>query len=193
MESEKLFINKRYVKDLEGKYTIYMSRNGILKKVVNNPLFKRVLTEDNTWYDLHELPINLQESLHNMAITASELAKYLNKGENKNKIIDSEDVTIFVKEDTLILPVVGNILPSDGTHAYTVIFKDGVPSLKPIIICWNCHWSELFTGLTPYGNNVFCLVSELSNEQRKRFLDEIISLKEAAEFLESKEISSKRI
>lgn len=193
MDSEKLFINKRYVQNLEGKYTIYMNRNGVLKKIGSNPLFKRLLTEENTWYDLSELPLNLQNSLHNMGVTASELLQYNNKVQNKNRIIDSDDVTIFVKEDTPILPVVGNLLPSDGTHAYTVIFKDGKPSLKPIVICWDCHWSELFTGLTSYGNNVFCLASELTPEQRERFLDEIITLREAAEFLDSKEVKPKKI
>lgn len=193
MEREKLFLNARYVPALEGKYTKYVNRNGVLKKVSNSPLLKRITTEKDIWYDLGELPEELQNKFHDMAITVSELQKKT-KNFSPNSVLDSEEVLVYVKDSTLLLPIVGNLLPTDGTPAYTVVLKNESLLLKPIVVCWNCHWSELFTGQTEYENNVFCLVSDLTSDQRQEFLDDIITLGDVPEFLGmSDEIKTKKI
>jgi hypothetical protein len=159
--------------------------NGVLKKYIATPLARKTVKESDIWYDLSELPPEVQESIQDMATTPEELArgakpKSLGK---KINIYDNDEVVIYVNKGTLLLPVVGNLLPNDGTNAYTVDWSSGEPNLKPILICWGCHWSELFTGQTKYKNNVFCLASDLSPEQREYFIDDIITLEDTREFL----------
>lgn len=191
MDSEKMFLNKRYVTGANNALKRYFLRNGVIKQYVATPLARKTIRDEDIWYDLEDLPLDMQEKYRDMAISASDLSKTSRASNSKKQnIFDSEEVLIYVTPNTPILPVVGNILPSDGTNAYTVIMKDGTLKLKPILICWNCHWSELFTGATTYKNNVFCLASELSPEQRQQYLDEIILLKDVPGFLAQFETES---
>lgn len=183
MEQNKLFVNKRNVPELSGKYTRYVNKNGVLKRFIPSPLAKLTIDDNDIWYDYSELPLDLQEKLCDLTITQDELPNNVNGMIKKNNIIDSQEVKIFVTPDTLLFPIVGNLLPTDGTYAYTVVMENDKLRIKPIDVCWNCHWSELFTGQSDYGNNVFCLVSELSKEQMVQFLDDIIRLRDVPEFL----------
>lgn len=185
----KLFINKRYVRNAAGNYTIYVNRNGVLKKVALSPLLKRVTNEKDIWYDLEEFTQDIQNQLKDMAVSLDELKDLTakpNKNMKKDSFLDSDGVLIYVSKDIELLPIVGNFLPNDGVNAYTIVCSKEtgyIPKLKPIIVCWNCHWSELFTGQTTYGNNVFCLASELTDEQRKIFIKDIITLENASKAL----------
>ena len=182
MEKDKLFINKRYLPDLKGTYPLYMNRNGVFKKIQSTVFASRIAGPDNVWYDLSDLPKEYQERFADISISPTEVTKAFN-GKIKS-FYDNEKVLIYVKDDTELLPIVGNLLPNDGVPAFTVITEEDKLKLEPIIVCWNCHWSELFSGITRYGMNVFCLASDLSPEQREVFARDIIKLSDVPDFLE---------
>jgi len=187
MENDKLFINKRYLPDLKGTYPLYMNRNGVFKRIQSNLFASRIAGPDNIWYDLSDLPQEYQERFADISISPTEVTKSFNG--KIESFYDNEQVLIYVKDNTELLPVVGNLLPNDGVPAFTVVNNGDKLNIKPIIICWDCHWSELFSGTTEYGMNVFCLASDLSPEQRIIFANDIIELSEVPDYLEQNKSS----
>lgn len=142
--------------------------------------------DDNVWYALEDLPEMAQKDLIDVAITPLELKNQYDRLKIKNTVYGTEEsgnVLVYLGDETLILPVVGNILPSDGINAYTAVYKNGKFTLESIIVCWGCHWSELFTGQTKYGNNVFCLASDLNESQLKIYENDIIKISEIGKYL----------
>ena len=120
-----------------------------------------------------------------MTITESELVHFANNNIMREGVYPQNgDARIHINDDTLLLPIVGNFLPSDGMNAYTIFRRDGVSHLEPILVCWNMHWSELFTGNTKYGNNVFCLKDDLNTALRERFESDFIRLGDASSLLD---------
>ena len=94
---------------------------------------------------------------------------------------------------TQIPQISRNFLPSDGVNAYTVKITNGKYKLVPILICVSCHWADLFSGNTKYGENVFCLASDLPRELLEKHIEEIITLGEVPKFLNmNKEEFSKK-
>jgi hypothetical protein len=179
MEEDRLFVNRRNARDLKN-IPLYTNNTGALKKCLSNMIALKTINEQFLWYALDDLPYELQEQLKDFAIKANEMPKNI----KDNHLYDEEQVKIYVTNNTQLLPIVGNFLPSDDIHAYTVVEENGKLKLKPILICWNCHWSELFAGITKYGENVFCLVSDLTKEQQQFFNNKIISLIEVPDYLE---------
>lgn len=192
MNDNKLFVHKRNVGDIEGDYPIYFDCGGVLKRGILN-LFNRMInsrgeSSDDYWYCVDDLPLQIQERVQDFVITYGEYVASKKVKTPKNVVYDMDKVLVAVTDTTPILPIVGNLLPSDGVPAYTVGYdKNGSLRLNSILVCWGCHWSDLFTGSTRYKNNVFCLASDLSSEQVKSFVDDIIVLGEAPEYLRSLE------
>jgi len=187
MDLNDLVVNQRYVpkSSIKGlKLPIYTLNNGILKKAIASPLLLRSVSKDNLWFKLSDLPSDLQLALEDVSISAENLmAQYRPKRTANNDVFDNDNIKVYVSSTTEVLPIVGNILPNDGVPAFTVVMQDGKPKLKGIPVCWDCHWSELFSGQTKYGENVFCLASDLTEEQRIRFQDDIIQIKDAPSLL----------
>lgn len=184
MNLNKLFVHCRYLKSLQGEYPIYIENRGILKSGKLALLKRSKIKNQDYWYSLEDLPLELQDILRDVAITYEELMESKKKKTSSIDMLDGSEVKLRIDRETPILPIVGNFLPRDGVNAYTVTNKDGSIDLKPIIICWGCHWSELFTGSTKYGHNVFCLASDLNEAQIANFIDDIIPLKDAPKYLE---------
>lgn len=195
---EDLFVNRRVVFEFEknnGKphtslfrYPIFMNHNGVLKRI--NPILIRKMPNENIWFQLSYLPDDYQSALKEEAVRAEDLTGFsmTNKRQHEGSVYsNSEDggIRIYVNDDLLVLPIVDKLLPSDGVNAYTVVIENGECNLKEILVCWGCHWSELFTGETKYGKNVFCLASDLSPEQREQFIDDIIRLGDVPDYLAS--------
>lgn len=178
---DNLYINSRYINSADNKWPKYICYNGVLKRYIPSLITKRIVNEDNVYYAMKDLPEFWQEKLRDMAVTPEELS-HLKKSKAGN-IIDNEGVIIFVNGNTLLVPIVGNFLPEDGIDAYTVVMNGDKPSLKPILVCFNCHWSDLFTGNTVYGDNVFCLLSDLPLDIQQRMANQTIALKNVSEFL----------
>lgn len=184
MDQDKLFVNGRYILELEKDIPKYINKNGVFKKIVNSPISKKIINDKDIWFALEDLPSDIQEKVLDNAVSSKDfIVKNYSKTISKSSVLNQEDVLVYVTSNTLLLPIVGNVLPSDGLNAYTVVNKRGHLMLKPIIVCWNCHWSELFAGQTVYENNVFCLASDLSMEQLNNYFDYIIKLKDVPSYL----------
>lgn len=181
-----LFINKKNVPNLGKSYKTYTNHNGVMKEFKLGLLSSKIINKKLIWYKLEELPKYLQESLKDKAQTLEEINDLLTKQNRKQEFYDKDEVRVYVTNNTEIMSVVGNILPIDGVYAYTVVVKNDQITLKPILT--GVHWSDLFAGNTNFGKNVFCLASDLTEEQRKYFKDEIIELKDALDFLENNNI-----
>lgn len=185
MDMDKMFVHRRNVGALEGNYPIYFDCNGVLKKGLLS-LFSRMNTDANDyWYCIDDLPKEVVGRVQDFVISYGDYVAARKAKDNQDNVWDVDAVRVLVNDDTPLLPVVGRLLPSDGTYAYTVIEKNGALRLQSILVCWGCHWSDLFTGRTKYGNNVFCLASDLSTEQIKEYVDDIILLKDAPDYLSS--------
>lgn len=167
---------------IEQLTTIYDEKGNKISKsfILSTGSWKKAQDQNEIWCKLSDLPFEIQESLSHMANTLSEIT---HKKEPTVGIYDNSHVKIFVDGDTLLVPVVGRLLPSDGIYAYTIKLKHGKPSLESIVVCWNCHWSDLFAGNTEFGNNVFCLFTDLSEQQQKDFYSDAIPLKDIPQFL----------
>lgn len=190
-----LFVNMRYINSPQFVFPIYMLNKGVIKEVKWNKRVFQSVGRDNLWCKLSDLDRELQSKLHDMTITGNELTAMYKKKEAEYTTWGNEldgDVKIFVNDKTMVLPIVGNLLPSDGTNAYTAVIKNGKVSLDPILVCWGCHWSDLFTGQTKYKNNVFCLASDLTEAQRELYAEDMIPLREAINYIESPEISASK-
>ncbi len=187
MDLNDLVVNQRYVpkSSIKGlKLPVYTLNNGVLKKALASPLLLRSVSRDNIWFRLSDLPSDLQMALEDVSISAESLMEQYRPKKTANyNVFDNDNIKVYVSSTTQVLPVVGNILPNDGIPAFTVILVNGKPKLQGIPVCWNCHWSELFSGQTKYGENVFCLASDLTEEQRIRFQDDIIEIKDAPAYL----------
>lgn len=179
MENE-LFINARYLGTSASKFNQYYNHKGVLKRYIPSRFSRKIIDHNNLWCKLSDLPGYLQEELSDMSNTLEEIMydQFLTQG-----FYDSHDVRIFIDQDTLVLPVVGKVLATDGTPAFTVVEEDNTLIIKPILVCWNCHWSDLFAGNTKYGNNVFCMFSDLSENQKEIFKGEAITVGELPEYL----------
>lgn len=184
---EDKYISKRYTGEIP-KIKIYMNNNGVFKEVMPLLLRMRSLDKNSLFYKLSDLPPALQEEYEDMAVSPKELlGKRVKIEKDSEYVIDNFGTKVRVSPQTYLLPVVGNFLPSDGVNAFTVKNIDGKLELIPIVVCVNCHWSELFTGQTKYKNNVFCLVSDLDADSIERFVDKIITLEKVPEYLATAE------
>lgn len=184
---EDKYISKRYTGEIP-KIKIYMNNNGVFKEVMPLLLRMRSLDKNSLFYKLSDLPPALQEEYEDMAVSPKELlGKRVKIEKDSEYVIDNFGTKVRVSPQTYLLPVVGNFLPSDGVNAFTVKNVDGKLELIPIVVCVNCHWSELFTGQTKYKNNVFCLVSDLDADSIERFVDKIITLEKVPEYLATAE------
>lgn len=184
-----LFINQENVPKLGKAYKRYVNHNGMLKEFKLGVLSASIISKKSVWFKLTDLPNYLQESLQDKALTREEIFEITNKKERKQEFVDKNDTRVYLTEDTEIIPIVGNFLPMDGVYAYTVVVINNIITLKPILN--GCHWSDLFAGNTNYKDNVFCLATDLTVEQREYFKDEIIQLKEALDYLEQKNLVRK--
>ena len=165
-----------------------MNNNGVFKEVMPLLLRMRSLDHNTLFYKLTDLPENLQEEYEDMSVSPKELlGKKIKIEKGSEYVVDNFGTKVRVSPKTYLLPIVGNFLPSDGVNAFTVKNVNGKLELIPIIVCVNCHWSELFTGQTKYKNNVFCLVSDLDPESIDNFVDKIITLEQAPEYLATAE------
>lgn len=196
MEDNTLFVNQKHVPNLGASYKRYVNHDGVLKEFKLGFLSNRIVNKKEIYFKLKDLPKYLQKSLKDKSLTKEEIKEItiqiIRKQElRRQEFLDKEDVRIFLNENTEILPIVGNLLPSDGVYAFTITIKNDLITLKPILICGNCHWSDLFAGNTIFGKNVFCLATDLSKEQREYFKEEIIELKDALDFLENKNLVRK--
>lgn len=178
---EDLFVNRRYLKFLNDSYPLYINHNGVLKRCLSKFISTRSFDSDDFWYRLSDIPASYAEKVLDVAISLEDIKNI--KKKNADTVLDSDEVKVYVTEETLLLPIVGNLLPDDGVNAYTVVYKGGKLTLKPILVCWGCHWSELFTGQTKYGANVFCLGSDLGKELMMRFASEMIPLRDVPTYL----------
>jgi len=184
---EDKYISKRYTGDIP-KIKIYMNHNGVFKECLPLLLRMRSLDKNSLFYKLSDLPQSMQVEYEDMAISPRELLDKRVKIEKGNQyVLDNEGTKVRVSKKTYLLPVVGNFLPSDGVSAYTVRKVGEQLELVPIIVCVNCHWSELFTGQTKYKNNVFCLASDLDPEVINNFVDKVITLEQVPEYLATAE------
>ena len=172
MISERLFINKTRVKLLSSKYPQYIINNGVIKMYKPSPLAITKPADNKIWLCLDDLPEPLKSHMKQYGVSESELCPK----KNKSKVVEFDD-------NTPILPIVGNLLPNDNVTAFTAVYKNNRWTLNAIVVCWDCHWSELFTGQTKYKNNVFCVADELSDEQKEDFIDKIITLGEVPKYL----------
>lgn len=178
-----LFIRKNSLLSLgvklDEKTKQFVVNNGVIKEFKPSKFTWRLVNDNNIFIKLNDLPIESQNKLSSEAITDEELINLSYKKKNNQNIYSEEGTKVYVNDETPVLPIVGNFLPNDGVNAYTVIYKDdGSLGLEPILVCWNCHWADLFSGETKYGDNVFCLVSDLPVEAIERISDYIIPLKE---------------
>lgn len=179
------YISKRYISEIKG-IKIYMNHNGVFKEVMALLLRKRTLDKKTLFYKLNDLPLDLQEKYEDMAISPEELIGNTIKIEKNSKyVLDRFNTKVKITPQTYLLPIVGNFLPNDGVNAFTVKNINGKLELVPIIVCVNCHWSELFTGQTKYKNNVFCLLSDLDSESINNFIDKIITLEQVPNYLKN--------
>ena len=101
---------------------------------------------------------------------------------NKRTICNVENTKVYITTETKLLPVVGNLYFRD-IHLYSTKIEEGKILLIPIIT-YKGSWAELFTGETKYKENLFCLVSDLTDEERINFASKFILLKEVPEYLE---------
>ena len=184
---EDKYISKRYTGNIP-EIKIYMNNNGVFKEVMPLLLTMRSLDHNTLFYKLTDLPENLQEEYEDMSVSPKELlGKKIKIEKGSEYVVDNFGTNVRVSPKTYLLPIVGNFLPSDGVNAFTVKNVNGKLELIPIIVCVNCHWSELFTGQTKYKNNVFCLVSDLDPESIDNFVDKIITLEQVPEYLATAE------
>lgn len=184
---EDKYISKRYTGNIPG-IKIYMNNNGVFKEVMPLLLRMRSLDHNTLFYKLTDLPENLQEEYEDMSVSPKELlGKKIKIEKGSEYVVDNFGTKVRVSPKTYLLPIVGNFLPSDGVNAFTVKNVNGKLELIPIIVCVNCHWSELFTGQTKYKNNVFCLVSDLDPESIDNFVDKIITLEQVPEYIATAE------
>lgn len=184
---EDKYISKRYTGNIP-RIKIYMNNNGVFKEVMPLLLRMRSLDKNSLFYKLSDLPPALQEEYEDMSVSPKELlGKKIKIEKDSEYVIDNFGTKVRVSPKTYLLPIVGNFLPSDGVNAFTVKNVNGKLELIPIIVCVNCHWSELFTGQTKYKNNVFCLVSDLDPESIDNFVDKIITLEQVPEYLATAE------
>ncbi len=190
---EDKFLNKRYV-SLDGNYRLYMNHDGVFKEVAPFLLRRRKISSDKLFYRLEDLPHSYRVKFEDMAISASELVgAKVGSFNGKMYVYDDDRTKVLVTESTPLMPIVGNFLPSDGVNAYTVKITNGKYKLMPILICVSCHWADLFSGNTKYGENVFCLASDLPRELLEKHIEEIITLGEVPKFLNmNKEEFSKK-
>lgn len=175
------YISKKII-NLNGNYKIYMNHNGIMKECNPFIIFRKKISDENLYYKLDELPEEIQIKYISESIDETKLAIIKEVGD-KQFFIDSNNNKIEINEDTLLLPIVGNFLPDDEINAYRVIIRDNKLFLSPILVCINCHWADLFSGNTRYGNNVFCLASDIPKDKIDDYLEDMITLKEAYEYL----------
>lgn len=187
------YINTRYI---EGKVNApkYVQNNGIFKKCANSLVSRMQIYKDKLYYSIEDLPKELQLKYADMAIDEEDMLnqKIVKSGKN-SYFYDNCNTKVLINDMTLLVPVVGNILLNDENNvgAFTVKEENGKLTLSPIIICVNCHWSDLYTGQTKYGNNVFCLLSDLDINAIDRFIDKAIYLKDAFYYLKQLENKSK--
>lgn len=194
------FINRRIAREyfpiVYRQKPTYINNGGVVKEF--KPSFLKKLPEEDglIWYRLKDFPIDSlseekRERVLDATLTLSELRTI-----GMNASIKGRDTKIFFPQNTLILPVVQEnpedyILPSDEIRPYRAIFKNGKMTLEEIVVCFGCHWSELSTGLTKYGKNVFCIASELPTDIQEKYAHLMIQLKDIPKYINSDEINKK--
>ncbi len=72
---------------------MFINFNGVLKKVGNHPLMRKVAQRYDIYYRLYDIDACLQERLKDMAITPLELRK--GQKERKSSVIDQYGNNIF--------------------------------------------------------------------------------------------------
>ena len=77
-------------------------------------------SSDDYWYCVDDLPLQIQERVQDFVITYGEYVASKKAKTPKNVVYDMDKVLVAVTDTTPILPIVGNLLPSDGVPAYTV-------------------------------------------------------------------------
>ena len=184
---EKLFVNLRYLKDYKINAPMYVNHNGVIKRYIPSPFAKKDAIKSGIWCILDDLPNEIREKVEDVSTTESELIEYfkttLDKSPKQSAYATQENVKLHITDNTLLLPIVDNFLPYDGINAYTVIEKNGKPYLKSIVIGITFHWSELYTGQSKYGNNVFCLAQDIPKELQEKYADCFIKLSDALTYL----------
>lgn len=185
------FLSEKYVpENMKNKLKVYTLVSGAFKECLPYRFTKKMVGTKNLFFDLEELPLDIQEKYTDMAIDVSDNLGQMYEKNNTAYVYDKNNVKVYVNDNTPLLPVVGKILPSDNVHAYTVRRnKIGELMLVPIVICIDCHWSDLFSGRTKYRNNVFCLTSDLSEDLINEHIDDVILLKDVPFFLNAKSSS----
>lgn len=186
----KKFLNIRYVpKELLKSVKVYMIANGGFKECLPFVVTRKVVKPKNLYCDFDDMPKDVQDKFEDMAISEGENLSEIYFNRKGAYTFNSEGVKVVINEKTLLLPIVGNLLPSGDITPYTVLYDNGNFTLVPILISLRNHWSDLYLGKTRYGNNVFCLASELSKEKIEEHLSEIIMVKEVPTYLQVQKIN----
>ncbi len=180
----KKFLNIRYVpKELLKSVKVYTLANGGFKECLPFIVTRKVVKPQNLYCYINDLPKEIQNKYEDMAISEDDNLSKIYFNRKGAYTYNSEKVKVVINENTLLLPIVGNLLPSGDITPYTVLFNNGKFTLVPILISLRNHWSDLYSGKTRYGNNVFCLASDLDKEKVEEHLNEIITVKEVPKYL----------
>lgn len=193
------FINKRIAKEyfpiVYRQKQAYINNGGVLKEFKPSLLSGKV-NDSQIWYRLKDFPItSLSEDRKERVLDATLTLEELSKIGMSGSVRTGKD-RIFLTQNTLILPVVQEdpdnfILPSDEIRPYRAIFKNNRMTLEEIIVCFGCHWSELSTGLTKYGRNVFCIAEQLPLDIQEKYAHLMIQLKDLPKYINSNELNKK--
>lgn len=189
----KKFLSVRYVpKELLKDVKIYMLSNGVFKECLPFVITRKVVHLKNIYCDFDEMPLDIQQKYEDMVISEDDNLSKIYFTKKGGYIYDNNKVKVVINENTYVLPIVGNLLPSDDVTPYTVLFNNGNYVLVPILISLRNHWSLIYTGGTRYGNNVFCLASELPKEKLEEHADEIIMVKDVPNYLSAGTLKDKK-
>lgn len=113
---------------------------------------------------------------------------------------DGETMRIALNDNTYILPVVNNLLVGNTidnkigslqriADLYTAKKRNGYWTLE--LITTLIHGSELFIGETEYGYNVFCMATDLTEQELSNMANEIIQIKDLDDFFKDKGLYGK--
>lgn len=190
----KKFLNIRYVpKELLKSVKVYMLANGGFKECLPFVVTRKVVKSQNLYCDFDDMPKDVQDKFEDMAISEEDNLNKIYFNRKGAYTYNSEGVKVVINENTLLLPIVGNLLPSGDITPYTVLYDSENFTLVPILISLRNHWSDLYLGKTRYKNNVFCLASELSKEKVEEHISEIIMVKDVPAYLQMQKINGKNL
>ena len=122
----KKFLNIRYVpKELLKSVKVYMIANGGFKECLPFVVTRKVVKPKNLYCDFDDMPKDVQDKFEDMAISEGENLSEIYFNRKGAYTFNSEGVKVVINEKTLLLPIVGNLLPSGDITPYTVLYDNG--------------------------------------------------------------------